>query len=388
MSRALHFWGPPPRDLVTDHDVIRWYVRHALGSPVTALPAARHPHWAIAYLQACGQLTDVFEPVDDGGPADRRGYRVRSGVTLRPEHVPPASVDDTLRQVAVLREIRHDHPELANTRLLVPLLHPIDLAVLTHVGPSLPAGVTTRRAQRAVLDHLPVYVDAVVQLVDAVTAAAGPDVLFALDMPSALVGVWKGPLEPSRRPAAEARWHAGVTAKLLSAITQQAEVVLELGYTDDNYADVFRPTDLVDVTSYLNRLARDLLALQLQLPRWRTRPQLLGRNRPNARRRLPAVYLPLAFGLQPPPSTPDFYAGLTRLDSAWNRLIPGVVDGTRRPISHGALALFETAAGRPSFAVAQGCGGPTRPAVQVEGAINVQRALAGAKAGAPATDSR
>jgi hypothetical protein len=381
VSRFLHIWDAPPSGLTTNREVIDWYVNQARGRPVTALPPAQDQHRAIAYLRARGRLSEVFEEASvDGQLPDPRGvsgYRLRPGVTLRPGHVSPGNVADTLRAVAVMRDVRGRHRDLLATPLLVSVPHPIDLALLTHLGPSLPVKVRNVGDVRAALQHLPVYVDAVLEFI---TAVAGPDVLFALDMPSALVGMWTDRVILGG-PQADARWHAGVTAKLLHRLPGRAEVILQLGYTDDHRADIFRPLALSAVTSYLNRLAR-----KLQHPRhtwWRP-----GHHQPNGLRRLPPVYIPVAFGTQPPSLDPVFYAGLTKLDAAWDRLIPGVVDGADEPTSRGALDLFEIAAGRTSFAVARGCGMPSCSLTTAEDTVRVQRALADAKPRSPVAQLR
>jgi hypothetical protein len=355
---------------------MNWFVRHAKARPMTAVPAVRDPHWTIAYVRARGELAEVFERAGRGHPADRNDvprYRLRPGVTLRPEHVLPGDVEDTLRQVAVLREVRADHPELAETPLLVPVPHPVELALLTHVGPSLPARATNLAGARTALRHLPVYVDAVVQFITAVTDAAGDDVLFGLDMPTTLVGMWTYPFmaDASR---ADARWHAGITATLLTGLPRHVDVILQLGFTDDHHVDALRPTDLSGVAHYLNRLARRLRRLQQRLAAdWR---------------RLPPVYVPVAFNAQPPSPHREFYAALTTLDAEWDRLIPGVAHGAELAASHVALARFEIAAGRESYAVAPGCGRLASSVREAEDTVRVQRDLVDAKRATPAPQPR
>ena len=65
------------------------------------------------------------------------------------------------------------------------------------------------------LRYQPVYTDAIVDHVTRVTQVYGEDVLWHVEMPSALVGMWKARIVPGG-PRLASTLHASYVAKMLA----------------------------------------------------------------------------------------------------------------------------------------------------------------------------
>lgn len=333
MSRQLHFCGSLPSALTTtDADVMRWFLDHAEGVEVTALPTRQDPNWMVDYLLGLADHADVFEVTVPGEYADygdMRGHRVRDGAALKPEHVAYAAVDAALAQVEAFKALG-----LSGTRLMLPVPSPIDLSLFTFVGPSFQNAVPALSEMRMALRYMPVFTDAIVDYVTRVTQVYGEDVLWHVEMPSALVGMWKARIVPGG-PRLASTLHAAYVAKMLARFPAQAAVILHLCYGNYNNTELFVPQDLSWAVTYLNRLARAL-----------TRRKV----------RVPPVHIPVAFGSHAASLDERFYAPLRRLSPQWTSLIAGVVAETDVPSSVAALKLFEAAARRTAAGVACACG--------------------------------
>ncbi|MFB9908510.1 hypothetical protein [Allokutzneria oryzae] len=333
MPRQLHFCGSLPPELTTsDAEVMQWFLRHSKGHEITALPTRQDPRWVINYLLGLAENTDVFEVTAAGEYEDyddMRGYRVRKGAVLKPEHVSHGDVDAALAQVAEFKALN-----LGDTRLMLSVPSPIDLSLFTFVGPSFQNAVPALSEVRRALKYMPVYTDAIVDYVTKVTEAHGDDVLWHVEFPSALVGMWKARIFPGG-PALASSLHSKYIAKMLARFPKQAKVILHLCYGNYNNTEVFVPKDLTWSVTYLNKLGRELTRRQISLP---------------------PVHIPVAFGSHSPSLDEKFYAPLRRLSRSWRQLIPGVVAESDELSSVAALHLFETAAGRSSTGVACACG--------------------------------
>ncbi|MCP3802625.1 hypothetical protein NLX83_25460 [Allokutzneria sp. A3M-2-11 16] len=333
MSRQLHFCGSlPPELTTTDAEVSRWFLDNADGRPITALPARQDPNWVIEYLLGLAAHRDVFEVTVPGEYVDyddMRGYRVRKGAVLRPEHVSHGDVDETLSKVDAFTSLG-----LEGTRLMLPVPSPIDLALFTFVGPSFQNAIPALPEVRSALRYMPVYTDAIVDYVTRVTEARGEDVLWHIEFPSALIGMWKARIFPGG-PALSSSLHTKYTAKMLARFPKQAKVILHLCYGNYNNTEIFVPKDLSWTVTYLNKLGRELTRRQVALP---------------------PVHIPIAFGAHAPSLDEAFYAPLKGLSPSWNKLIAGVVAESDELASVGALHLFESAARRKSVGVACACG--------------------------------
>lgn len=345
MSRELDFTTTtPPETVTTDRAAMEWFIAQADGQPMMAVPPLYTADWIGDYLEALPDQTRASE----------------------------VAATATTRRLDVLREVRAGRPGLACTPMLVSVPHPVDLALLTCVGPTVAWKITNLMRLRDALHHLPTYVSAVAGFMAAVSAAAGPEVLFDLQMPSALLTMQMARFLPHGRTLA-AQWHSSVTAKLLSQLPTTATFALRF-CADDDLALPAEPVDLAAPVAYLNQLARAINHQQLLQLRTQTRrPGRADRLRP---RRFPAVHLPPGFGGRAPSSDAAFYAALTKLDSRWTRLIADVAIADDLPTSDAALALLETATGERAAAV--GCvRAPARYGPdQAKASVSVQRHLA------------
>jgi methionine synthase II (cobalamin-independent) len=202
----------------------------------------------------------------------------------------------------------------------------------------------------AALRHYGVFRDAVVREVAEAHDRFGDELVFQLEAPTVLVGLWSVP--DAVRPAV-ARVLARQVAGVLTRLPADAKVVLHLCYGDLAHISLVRPTSLKPAVLFLNSLA------------------------PLLRRGRPAVHIPAAFGDQPPPTDDRFYEPLTRLDAEYP-LYAGVVDHRDPDVSRTALSLFEAASGRPAEAVSTACGLGREPLAMATRAVAVCRTLTAA----------
>lgn len=337
MTRRLHFCGSLPPELTTTDNLttMQWFVEHRHGHDLLAVPTRQDPNWIIQWLRAIGDNTDVFEIARPGDYADYddfRSYRVRRGVTLRPEHVSHGDVDQTIAQVQEFQAFRAQTPGLEGSKLLLPVPFPVDLALFAFAGGTAQRMVPSLAETARALRYLPVFSQATVDYVTNVSDQYGDDVLWHLEAPSVLIGMDKAVVPGGS--ALAAGYLSKQMADLLARFPKRAGVILHLCYGDYNHRAVFTPKSLEPAVTFLNRLAARL------------------RERGVA---FPPAHIPAAYGEQPPSQDPGFYQPLHKLDADW-QIIPGVVAAGEEPGSLTALRLFEAAAGREAVAVACACG--------------------------------
>lgn len=303
---------------------MQWIADHSAGHRLTSLPCDLDPNWIIAYLRGLEQR-DVFEIVRPGEYADyddMRTYGVRRGRELLPAHVSMRRGERLREILNEFRSLRDQRPELAGVRLQISLPNPLDMAMF----------VFSRRPWLA-LRYLPVFAQATVDEVTALSAEAGRDVVWQLETPSALIGMGMASKLPGGQ-ALTARLHAAQVTGLLSRFPSDAEVTLHLCYGDYRNTAMVTPRDLAPAVRYLNALAARLRARGSTLP---------------------PVHIPAAHGAHPAPRAESFYAPLRQLDPQW-RLIAGIAAAADPAGGVQALGLFEASAGRRAHAVATACG--------------------------------
>jgi hypothetical protein len=346
LARKVHYCGSLPPELTThDQDVMRWYLDHGAGHELTALPSTQDPAWVVRYLRGLAHHTDVFEvtaPGDYEDYSDMRGYRVRRGAALRPEHVSHGDIATALSQIQAFEELRDRTAELANVPLLLSVPCPIDLALFAFVGPTFDRAVPAWSQTREALRHMPVFVDAAVNYVRGVTQryaalhnGAAVPVMWQVETPSAVIGMWKARIVPVLGPWFAAKWHARIMARMLASFPPGANVLLHECFGDYNHTSVFAPKNLAWPVNYLNHLRGALARLGVAMP---------------------VAFIPAAYGAQPPPTNAEFYAPLSQLHPAWTSVVGGVVCADNEEDSAAALHLFEHAMGRSAIAVSCACG--------------------------------
>lgn len=358
-SRALHFVGSVPAEVSAEPEqAMRWLLDGAGGHELTALPC-EDPRWIAPWLIDRRRVVDgdpVFEVVVDGTATRYENvplHRVARGVTLKPEHVALGRVRQVAEVMPVFRTLRaaYGRPRLRH-QVSVPF--PLDLALFTLASPRASVGPLTKaRAVAAALRHSGVFRDALVGEVAELHDRFGDELVFQVEAPTVLVGLWSVP--GAVRPAL-ARILARQMAGVLTRLPAGAEVVVHLCYGDLDHLALVRPDSLMPAVLFLNALANLL--------------RRAGRERP-------AVHLPAAFGDQPPPVGRGFYQPLTRLDAGYP-LYAGVADHRDPDVSRVALGLFEAAAGRHAEAVSTACGLGREPLALATDAIAVCHALADA----------
>ncbi|MEU2039056.1 hypothetical protein [Nocardia niwae] len=343
MTRFAHYVGSLPAELMTgDRAVMQWFADHSTGRPVTALPCDLDPDWIMDYLRTRKQHADVFEIVRAGEYADYGdfpSYGLRSGCTLEPRHVSMDRVERIGRVVDAFESLRGDRPELAATKVQISQPNPLDLAMFVFAGAAvsggLPVGPAVRRSGLVVsaLRQLPVFTEAVVQEMTEVVDRYGDRVVWQLESPIALLSMVKAEQLWSQWALAPliARQLAGVLGRMHEI---GAEVIVHLCYGDYQHKSLLSPRTLAPAVKLLGRTAG--------LLRERGTP-------------LPPVHIPCAYGAEPAPQDPRFYAPLRKLDPEWN-VIAGVVSPDSGEDSARALVLFEEAAGRAAYGVATACG--------------------------------
>ncbi|MEV0296237.1 hypothetical protein [Nocardia sp. NPDC050710] len=343
MTRYVHYVGSLPEELMTgDRAVMEWFVDRSEGWPVTAVPCDLDPDWILQYLHARKDHADVFEVVRAGEFADYSdfpSYGLRSGRVLEPRHVAMNRDERIGEVVSAFESLRRDRPLSTETKIQISQPNPLDLAMFVFAGAAvsdgLPVGPALRRSDLVVaaLRHLPVFTEAVLQEMTEVIARHGDRVVWQLESPIALLGMVKA-------QQLHSQWAVGrLVARQLAGILGRmheigAETVVHLCFGDYQHKSLLTPRSLDPAVILLNHTAR--LLNKRGIP-------------------LPAVHIPCAYGADPAPLDPDFYAALSRLDPDW-RVIAGVVSPDSVEGSAQALALFERASGRTAYGVATACG--------------------------------
>ncbi|WP_330230390.1 hypothetical protein OHA40_31185 [Nocardia sp. NBC_00508] len=343
MTRYAHFVGSLPANLMTgDRAVLQWFAEHSEGRPVTAVPCDLDPDWILEYLRTRQKYTDIFEVVHSGEYTDYSdfpSYGLRSGRTLEPQHVSMDRVERIGEVVSALESLRRDRPELAEAKVQISQPNPLDLALFVFAGAAVSAGLPVGKAVRRstlVVDairHLPVFTEAVLQEMTEVIDRHGDHVVWQLESPIALLSMVKA-------DQLHAQWSlAWLVARQLAGFLGRmheigAETIVHLCYGDYQHKSLLSPRTLAPAVKLLNQTA-----------------QLLSKQGAP----LPPVHIPCAYGTEPAPLDPRFYAPLRKLNPEW-RLIAGVVSPDSAEDSARALALFEKAATRTAYGVATACG--------------------------------
>lgn len=343
MTRYAHYVGSVPAEVMTgDTAVLQWFADCSSGRPVTGLPRDLDPDWIIDYLHARAEHTDVFEILrsgDYGNYSDFPSFGVRPGATLQPQHVAMNRIDRIGEAVAAFDALRAERPELAETKLQLSQPNPLDLAMFVFAGAAVSAGFPTGQALRrsthvvAALRYLPVFTEAVLQEIAEVHRRYGDRVVWQVESPFALLSMVKADRLGARWAAAPlvSRQLAG----LLSGIHDiGATTVVHLCYGDYQHKALLSPRSLAPAVTLLQHTERRLRAQGTPLP---------------------PVHIPCAFGAEPAPLDPAFYAPLRGLSRQW-RIIAGVVSPESADDSARALSLFEQAAGHTAYGVATACG--------------------------------
>ena len=341
MTRYAHFVGSLPEALTTgDREVLEWFADHSEGWPLTAVPRDLDAGWVVAYLRSLEER-NAFHIVRSGDYADysdMRGYEVRPGHILEPHDVAMGRTERIGAIVSEFESLQRSRPELADKRVQISQPNPLDLALYAFAGTAVSLGLPVVPAVRnlgvvvTALRHLPVFTDAVLQEMSAVTGRYGDRVVWQVESPIATLGVVKA--EQLR-----AQWSlAPLLARQLGGFLARtheigAATTLHLCYGDHNHKNLLTPGGLGPVVKLLGNLSRVLRRHGVPLP---------------------VVHVPCAYGADPAPLDPAFYRPLRSLDPAW-QLIAGVV-GPDDDDSIRALQLFERSSGRTAYGVATACG--------------------------------
>ncbi|WP_280259816.1 hypothetical protein [Nocardia abscessus] len=368
MTRHAHYVGTLPAELTTDdRAVMQWFTDHSEGWPVTAVPCDLDPDWILDYLRTRKHHTDVFEIVRAGEYADYSdfpSYGLRAGRTLQPRHVSMDRVERIGRVVEAFESLRSERPELAETKVQISQPNPLDLAMFVFAGAAVSGGLPVWPALRrfgVVVDairQLPVFTEAVVQEMTEIADRYGDRVVWQLESPIALLSMVKAEQLWSQWALAPlvARQLAGFIGRMHEI---GAEVIVHLCYGDYQHKSLLTPRSLAPAVNLLGRTAR----------------LLNKRGTP-----LPLVHIPCAYGAEPAPLDPRFYAPLRKLDPDW-RVIAGVVSPDSGEGSADALALFEQAAGREAYGVATACGLGRCTVDEAQRAVATTVSTAAARAG-------
>ncbi|WP_169816294.1 hypothetical protein [Nocardia miyunensis] len=342
MTRYAHFVGSVPKELMTgDGAVLRWFADSS-GEHPTGLPCDLDPDWIMQYLRDRAEHDDVLEVVRAGEYADYSdfpSYGLRRGAKLEPRHMSMGRLERIGSVVAAFDELRAARPELARTKLQLSQPNPLDLAMFVFAGAAVSAGFPLGPALRrsnvivAALRALPVVTEAVLEEIAAVNERYGDRVVWQVESPFALLGMVKADQLGAKWAAAPllSRQLAGLLTRIHDV---GAHSVVHLCYGDYQHKSLLSPRSLAPAVTLLNHTVQHLLAQGTPLP---------------------AVHIPCAFGSEPAPLDPEFYAPLRRLDPEW-KIIAGVVSPGSDADSTHALRLFEEAAGRTAYGVATACG--------------------------------
>lgn len=342
MARYAHFIGSLPLALMTsDREILEWFADRSEGWPLTAVPRDLDADWIIAYLRALEER-DAFDIVRAGDYADysdMRGYGLRHGHRLEPRDVAMGRIERIGAIVSEFESLQRARPELADKRVQISQPSPLDMALFVFAGAAvslgLPAGTAVRNlgVLRTAIRHLPVFTEAVLQEMSAVTALYGNRVVWQVESPIATLGMVKA-------AQLRAQWALGpLLARQLGGFLIRthelgAETTVHLCYGDYEHKSLLTPRSLAPAVNLLGHMS----------------PLLHRRGVP-----LPVVHIPCAYGADPAPLDPGFYRCLRRLDPDW-RLIAGVVSPDDVDDSIRALTLFEKASGRAAYGVATACG--------------------------------
>ncbi|MFI8977264.1 hypothetical protein ACIGO9_30585 [Nocardia asteroides] len=341
MTRYAHFVGTLPPDLIgDDRSVLEWFGDLAHRYPVTAIPCDIDPDWIDNYLADLSRhpafaLAPVTRP---GSDSAMPSYQLRPGHRLIPDDVSMNRHDRIVAIAGRYAQLQAERPELAATPLQVSLPNPLDLAVFAFAGGVVDEGLPLVGTLAhplplaAAIRHLPTFTRAVLDEVDAVTAAIGRfGIVWQVESPVATLAAIRATrlrVTPVLLPMI-ARQLAEILSELYD---RNAQATLHLCWGDHLRQQTVAPSSLTPVVRLLNAAAR----------------RLRHRGTP-----LPPVHIPCAFDREPAPLAPSFYAPLARLDEGWST-IAGVVAPDSD--SDTALQRFEAAIGHPAFAVATTCG--------------------------------
>lgn len=343
MTRYAHYVGSLPAELMTgDRAVLQWFADRSEGTPVTAVPCDLDPDWILDYLIARREHTDIFEVVHSGEYTDYSdfpSYGLRSGRTLEPRHVSMDRVERIGDVVSAFESVQRERPELSGTKVQISQPNPLDLALFVFAGAAVSAGLPVGKALRRstlvvqALRHLPVFTEAVLREMTEVIDRHGDRVVWQLESPIALLSMVKAQQLHAQWPLARlvARQLAGFLGRMQEI---GADTIVHLCYGDYQHKSLLNPRSLAPAVKLLNQTAR-------LMSKHGTPP--------------PPVHIPCAYGAEPAPLDPGFYAPLRKLNPDW-RLIAGVVSSDSAEDSARALALFEQAAGRTAYGVATACG--------------------------------
>ncbi|ADD43039.1 hypothetical protein [Stackebrandtia nassauensis] len=323
MSRLVHYVGSLPPEINTSpRDGMRWIIDHSADAGLSTLPWDSDPRWIVEFLLGLAERGEALEVVQSGDWGDydkQQRYRVKSGVKLTASHVSMRRAERIRQNLAVYRELVADDSRLDGVPFQQSLPSPLDLSLFTF-------------GQRPVLlKHVATYADALAAEVTDLHATDGDDLVWQLEAPTVLVLLNKTP-RPLR--GFVARRLAAQMAGFVERLPQEARLILHLCYGNLNDRELVAPRDLAGVDVFLNALHTRLRAQN---------------------RAIPPVHVPAAYGSQPPPVRPQFYAALGSVHADWP-LVAGIVDENQPDDSRKALALFEAAADRSSHAVATACG--------------------------------
>ncbi|HZE37908.1 MAG TPA: hypothetical protein VE172_03775 [Stackebrandtia sp.] len=323
MSRLVHYVGSLPPEINTSpRDGMRWIIDRSADAGLSTLPWDSDPKWIVAFLLGLAERGEALEVAASGDWGDydkQQRYRVKAGVKLTPSHVSMRREEQIRKNLAVYRELVADDSRLTGVPFQQSLPSPLDLSLFTF-------------GQRPVLlKHVSTYADALAEEVTKLHATDGEDLVWQLEAPSVLVLLNRTP-RPLR--GLVARRLAAQIAAFVKRLPQESRLILHLCYGNLNDTELIAPRDLAGVDVFLNALHHRLRAQDRQIP---------------------PVHVPAAYGSQPPPVRPEFYAALRNVHADWP-LVAGVVDENQPDDSRQALTLFEEAAGRTSHAVATACG--------------------------------
>ncbi|MCM6774439.1 hypothetical protein NDR87_14125 [Nocardia sp. CDC159] len=346
MKRRVHFVGSLPAELMSSpRSAMEWILDHSGGQPLTTLPCDLDPGWMMAYLRDLATRKGVLE--FSSGSHDYVDYnhvpsaRVRPGVTLHADDLRMDRIDRIADVVPAFRQLRRERPELSlnHVKLQLSQPNPLDMALFTFAGAALADRLPTARALRHIdsittaLRYLPLFTQAVLEEIAAVTATHGSTITWQVESPVALLAMLKA--TQLKTKAALAKLLARQLAGFLTELHHLgAHASLHLCYGDHKHTALLQPTSLDPAVTLLNQLAH----------------RLRRHGTP-----LPVVHLPCAFGAEPAPLDQDFYTPLQRLDPDWTA-IAGVVSPGNVIDSLLAARLFEHAAHRPVHAVSTACG--------------------------------
>jgi len=248
----------------------------------------------------------------------RRGHSLR-GETLDFRHVADFEAAYPLFLERRERLIAAGVPGAAGLAFQVGLPGDLDMALFT-MGPL------------GALRHRAAFTEATLREIRAISARAGANVVFQLELPAELVFVARSPAP--LRPWI-ARWLGGGVASLAAQSPEGTRFGLHLCVGDLNHKALAKMRD----TGPLVRLANAIV-------------QAWPAGRP-----LEFIHAPLAAAEQPPPGAPEFFTALRELRLPEpTRFIAGFVhEGSSLERQRELLRLIESLVGRP-VDVATSCG--------------------------------